>query len=132
MNKKTMIEHVKCQRCKCWRTPDTFLNDKGRKLKSCSKCRLLSKKYRDLKKAKKTSFVLPKDLINIIIEYNSFYKNKMDHVISYMNDIFSKTRSDVNSYGGSFYSHVFEKIESEKRADKYFEMARREGGYSFH
>jgi hypothetical protein len=38
------IKHEKCNRCKCWRTPDQFLNDKGRKLKTCLNCRDLQKK----------------------------------------------------------------------------------------
>jgi hypothetical protein len=33
------IKHEKCKRCKCWRLPSQFLNAKGRKLKSCDKCR---------------------------------------------------------------------------------------------
>lgn len=33
------VKHDKCNRCKCWRFPSQFLNDKGRKLKTCDKCR---------------------------------------------------------------------------------------------
>ena len=44
------IKHERCGKCKCWRTPDLFLNDKGRKLKTCQKCRDLSKKNREKNK----------------------------------------------------------------------------------
>ena len=44
------IKHDKCGRCKCWRTPDQFLNDKGRKLKTCLNCRDLEKKNREKNK----------------------------------------------------------------------------------
>ena len=33
------VEYVKCKRCKTYRTPDLFINDKGRKLKTCHRCR---------------------------------------------------------------------------------------------
>lgn len=33
------IKHEKCKKCKCWRLPSQFLNAKGRKLKTCDKCR---------------------------------------------------------------------------------------------
>ena len=33
------VKHQKCTKCKCWRLPDTFLNPKGRLLKTCQKCR---------------------------------------------------------------------------------------------
>lgn len=33
------VKHEKCNRCKCWRLPASFLNSKGRKLKCCSNCR---------------------------------------------------------------------------------------------
>jgi uncharacterized Zn-finger protein len=34
------VPHVKCQRCKAWRSAPSFLNDKGRKMKTCKElCR---------------------------------------------------------------------------------------------
>jgi hypothetical protein len=47
------VKHVKCPRCKCWRKPLEFLNAKGRKLKTCAKCRDYDKNVRDIKKKKK-------------------------------------------------------------------------------
>ena len=38
------IKHEKCGKCKSWRLPKDFLNDKGRKLKTCAKCRTRTKK----------------------------------------------------------------------------------------
>eukprot|EP00466_Bigelowiella_natans_P011399 jgi/Bigna1/41588/e_gw1.54.15.1 len=51
------IKYEKCNRCKCHRLPEDFLNEKGRKLKTCIKCRDIQKKYRNkpnviLRKAK--------------------------------------------------------------------------------
>lgn len=40
----------KCPRCKTWRFPTEFLNDKGRALKSCTRCRVLAKRYREKNK----------------------------------------------------------------------------------
>lgn len=33
------VPHIKCNKCKCWRTDPDFLNDKGRRLKTCKTCR---------------------------------------------------------------------------------------------
>lgn len=33
------VEHTKCGRCRCHRANNLFLNDKGRRLKTCSTCR---------------------------------------------------------------------------------------------
>ena len=41
------VEHVKCNTCKCWRLPALFLNDEGRKLKSCTACRARAKLARE-------------------------------------------------------------------------------------
>ena len=41
------VKQVKCSRCKCWREPKVFLNTKGRKLKTCIKCRDYVKILRD-------------------------------------------------------------------------------------
>ena len=45
------IKHEKCGRCKCWRLPSEFLNDKKRKLKTCSKCRNPKKCPHDRRKS---------------------------------------------------------------------------------
>jgi hypothetical protein len=50
---KKEIEHFKCARCKCFRLPELFLNDAGRKLKTCEKCRAGLAKARALTKQKK-------------------------------------------------------------------------------
>jgi hypothetical protein len=39
MDNKTEVKHEFCNKCKCWRLPSDFLNTKGRKLKTCTKCR---------------------------------------------------------------------------------------------
>ena len=44
------VKHNKCEKCKCWRLPHEFLNDKGRKLKSCIKCRDLNNKNKQKNK----------------------------------------------------------------------------------
>lgn len=31
--------NIKCNRCKCYRYPSEFLNDKGREMKTCQVCR---------------------------------------------------------------------------------------------
>ena len=33
------VIHSKCPSCKCWRIPESFLNDNNRQLKTCNKCR---------------------------------------------------------------------------------------------
>ena len=38
---------VQCNKCKCYRYPSDFLNNKGRTLKSCKNCRDLSAKSRE-------------------------------------------------------------------------------------
>jgi hypothetical protein len=38
------VKHERCTKCKCWRLPEEFLNEKGRKLKTCFKCRDLNNK----------------------------------------------------------------------------------------
>jgi len=48
------VQHEKCSRCKCWRLPEQFLNDKGRKIKSCSKCRERQKRCREKNKCDST------------------------------------------------------------------------------
>jgi len=42
-----MSEFSKCTRCRCYREPQSFLNAKGRKLKTCQNCRDFDKKYRE-------------------------------------------------------------------------------------
>ena len=44
------VKHDKCPKCKCYRTLPLFLNAKGRKLKTCQKCRDRGKKSRDKNK----------------------------------------------------------------------------------
>jgi len=44
------VTHEQCGRCKCWRLPSEFLNDEGRRLKSCEKCRALGRKEREKNK----------------------------------------------------------------------------------
>ena len=39
------IKHDKCTRCKSWRLPSAFLNEAGRKLKTCSSCRTKQVNY---------------------------------------------------------------------------------------
>jgi ribosomal protein L17 len=39
------IKHEKCARCKTWRLPAMFLNEAGRKLKTCSSCRTTQNNY---------------------------------------------------------------------------------------
>lgn len=36
---------IKCIRCRCYRDDEMFLNDKGRRLKSCSICRERNIRY---------------------------------------------------------------------------------------
>jgi hypothetical protein len=50
---KKEVKHEKCNRCKCWRTVELFLNDKGRRLKTCTVCRERSKKAYLKRKARK-------------------------------------------------------------------------------
>eukprot|EP00466_Bigelowiella_natans_P013998 jgi/Bigna1/56912/estExt_Genewise1Plus.C_1460009 len=47
------IKYEKCNRCKCHRLPEDFLNEKGRKLKTCIKCRRTAKRYRNNEEVKK-------------------------------------------------------------------------------
>lgn len=41
----------KCPKCKTYRYPKQFLNDKNRLLKTCTNCRRIAKKYRLKKKS---------------------------------------------------------------------------------
>ena len=36
---KNVIQH-KCPKCKCWRLPEVYINESGRKLKCCDRCRI--------------------------------------------------------------------------------------------
>ena len=40
------VKHEKCGRCRCWRLPEQFINNKGRRLKTCQVCRDRNKKSR--------------------------------------------------------------------------------------
>ena len=51
--KRVMSEekaNIRCNKCKCYRYPSEFLNDKGRELKTCKKCRDLATKSREKNK----------------------------------------------------------------------------------
>jgi len=50
---KKEVVHTKCKNCKCWRTPEEYLSDTGRKLKCCFKCREKCRRARERRKAKK-------------------------------------------------------------------------------
>ena len=50
MDNKAEVKHEFCNKCKCWRLPFEFLNAKGRKLKTCIKCRDRQKRSRDKNK----------------------------------------------------------------------------------
>ena len=41
------VKHEKCNRCKCYSIPSEFLNEKGRKLKTCKRCRDRAKAGRE-------------------------------------------------------------------------------------
>ena len=43
---------IKCPKCKTYRYPSDFLNDKNRTLKTCKRCRAIDKKYREKNKCK--------------------------------------------------------------------------------
>ena len=34
------ILQEKCPKCKCWRLPEVYINESGRKLKCCDRCRI--------------------------------------------------------------------------------------------
>ena len=40
------VEHERCTKCHCWRLPASYLNAKGRKLKTCTQCRDRATQYR--------------------------------------------------------------------------------------
>ena len=40
------VVHERCTKCKCWRLPASYLNAKGRKLKTCTQCRDRAAQYR--------------------------------------------------------------------------------------
>ena len=40
------VDYTRCPRCNSWRLPPDFLNGKGRRLKTCFKCRELCCNYR--------------------------------------------------------------------------------------
>ena len=42
--------NVRCNRCKCFRYPSQFLNDKGREMKTCKLCRNNGAKAREKNK----------------------------------------------------------------------------------
>jgi hypothetical protein len=44
------IKHEKCNKCRCWRLPEQFINNKGRRLKTCQVCRDRYNKNRKRKK----------------------------------------------------------------------------------
>ena len=48
VRKDTMAEvvHERSTKCKCWRLPASYLNAKGRKLKTCTQCRDRAAQYR--------------------------------------------------------------------------------------
>ena len=46
------VIHTKCPNCKCWRPPQGYLSETGRKLKTCEKCRAKAKRSRERRKAK--------------------------------------------------------------------------------
>jgi len=51
--KRVMSEekaNIRCNKCKCYRYPSEFINDKGRELKTCKKCRINSAKSRERNK----------------------------------------------------------------------------------
>ena len=50
------VKHERCKSCKCWRLPTEFLNAKGRKLKTCEKCREDAKKRRQCKHGKRKEY----------------------------------------------------------------------------
>ena len=45
-NSNCEASNKKCTKCKCYRYPKEFLNEKGRELKQCIKCRSYANKYR--------------------------------------------------------------------------------------
>ena len=45
-NSNCEASNKKCTKCKCYRYPKEFLNEKGRELKQCIKCRNYASKYR--------------------------------------------------------------------------------------
>ena len=49
-NNENKTKHLKCPNCRCWRKHKKFLNDKGRLLKTCKKCRNYMREYMRKKK----------------------------------------------------------------------------------
>jgi len=54
-------QFFKCGRCRCWRKEEEFYNSKGRRIKTCNCCRILSKRYRDKKRAQKQELKIKMD-----------------------------------------------------------------------
>jgi len=127
------IKHEKCARCKTWRTPEHFLNDKGRKLKCCKHCRDKGKEQRDnkkmeqkykkiekintylnrhgdsnrcllhLKKSNLNDFLIPQ-IVEIVFDYLSPHKIIHKHLIKQINQRYRKCiNCDTKDFGNISY-----------------------------
>ena len=67
---KEEVKHDKCGKCKCWRLPADFLNEKGRLMKTCRFCRKLARQSRGKEKTPEEVLdkYFPSDISKIILK----------------------------------------------------------------
>jgi hypothetical protein len=84
---KQEIEYKKCPRCKCYREPEKFLNEKGRKLKTCECCRTTSKASRESKQTSAIDKAKVIELIQFIQDRHGEPDSEHDYVLGCDRDI---------------------------------------------
>lgn len=77
------VIHTKCPNCKCWRPPQGYLSETGRKLKTCEKCRAKAKRSRERRKAKQKEEQKEKERGEAI---RRFFYEKEEQKINYDSD----------------------------------------------
>ena len=107
------VKHSKCGRCKCWREDNSFLNDKGRRLKTCSVCR---KKAKEKRKQSKCEHNKQKATCKVC--------NPVGHIKTIMYNLMRKKLG--NYYNPSITKEEYLGIDG-NRFLKYIDTLRREG-----
>ena len=75
---KQEVKHDKCGKCKCWRLPADFLNEKGRLMKTCRFCRRLARQARGKEKTPEEVLdkYFPSDISKIILKLTGMNNRK--------------------------------------------------------
>ena len=103
------VKHEKCRRCKCWRADNQFLNDKGRRMKTCGTCRDSRRNILKITKRDMSKPLNEDEGLAIIMKVKEYYE-----------DMQRERKEKANQYGKQYYEENKKRIleKAKEKRDK--------------